>query len=90
MSVINFETAEVVPGQGEIVEVHATYLAALLYLVKRSNRYSPAGHRADVFQVDSGPWERVLVKTYDGQSVPTTEDVRSAVESPIRYGRIPA
>lgn len=61
---------------------HATYLDALLWLVKRSNRYAPHGCRADVYAVDDG--ERVLVKTYTGQAFPSTEDVRSAVTHPER------
>ena len=64
---------------------HATYLEALLYLVKRSNGYRPDSEDCDdVFQIDA-QHGRVLVKQYTGQSFPCADDISSAVEHPERF-----
>ena len=64
---------------------HATYLKALLYLVKRSNGYRPDSECCiDVFQIDA-QHGRVVVKQYTGQSCPSANDISSAVEHPERF-----
>jgi len=60
---------------------HATYLDALLYLIKRSTGLRRGN--TDVYAVES-TGTRILVKTYKDQAYPSTSDIRSAVLKPER------
>lgn len=83
MSNHTWHTIEIHPDVRPCQQPHASYLRALLYLLKRSNG-NRTDETAEVWEtLPNG--ESALVKLYTGQEYPTAVQIAQAVRVPERF-----